>query len=389
MGSAALAALVGLAACSSSDGDDSTSENGTASFVLSTLVFGPVDTTSYVNVLDSLDPQTVDLGEAREFAGLADVWVHDGSVFVAEFDARTITRFSIENRSLIKNGEVSFLDYGLTDFGFWLNTFVSSSKAYFLDRAGQYVVWDPSAMAIVGTLPLPELPHRDDKTPFPGYSDRAALLRDGLLYQPIYWADEAFFEFTADSRIVVIDTERDEVVDVLEAPCPGLDFATRDESDNLYFSSWIFAPGGAALLDQPATCVVKVPVATNDVEKVFELAELTSGREGGVMRYLGDGRALVSVLHHDHASSNDVAEVTYGPNWRFWSLDVVTGDAAETEDIDWNAGAAYSASAGGKELMLVPAGDYTDTTVFEVASGSAPRKLFDTGGWSLRVFELP
>ncbi|HEY8946297.1 MAG TPA: hypothetical protein VIM73_18730, partial [Polyangiaceae bacterium] len=318
----------------------------------------------------------------------ADIWVHEGSLFVAEVESLTITKFSLEDEGLVQTGRLSFADYGLTDLGFWVNSFVGPSKAYLLDRATQIIVWNPAAMEIVGTLPLPEFEERESKLPFPGYSDRAAVIRDGLLYQPIYWADESFFEFAEDSRLVVIDVAQDEVVDVLEAPCPGLDFATRDEEDNLYFSSWIFAPGGAALLDQPQTCVVKIARGEREVEKAFDVAELTQGRQGGVLRYLGRGQALLSVLHDDNASSTEVAKVAYGPNWRFWSVDLDARSATRSDAIDWNAGAAYAANADGRQLMLVPAGDYAKTTVYEVGRNAEPREVFATPGWSLRVFAM-
>lgn len=76
----------------------------------------------------------------------------------------------------------------------------------------------------------------------------------------------------------MVDTELDEVIDVLEAPCPGLDFATRDESVNLCFSSLVFAPRGAALLEQPATCVVKIASGASEVEKLFDVAEQRTAR---------------------------------------------------------------------------------------------------------------
>src|SRR5688500_13136585 len=65
-------------------------------YVLSTLLFGDEGTTGYVSVLDSLGPQTIDNTEAREFAGAADVWVHEGAVFVTNDEAFTITKFSVE-----------------------------------------------------------------------------------------------------------------------------------------------------------------------------------------------------------------------------------------------------------------------------------------------------
>lgn len=67
----------------------------------------------------------------------------------------------------------------------------------------------------------PELPAPPGFQVFPGYSDRAARVRDGKLYQPLYTTDDTFFSYAAETRIVVVDVATDDVESVLEAPCPG------------------------------------------------------------------------------------------------------------------------------------------------------------------------
>ncbi len=113
------------------------------------------------------------------------------------------------------------------------NVFVADDKAYILSGTSQYVVWDPEAMVIVGTFDIPELPARDGLQPFPGYSDRAAIVRGHTLYQPIYYTDpdQAFFVMDGGSSLLVVDTEADEVEEVLELPCPGIDFASKDDDE--------------------------------------------------------------------------------------------------------------------------------------------------------------
>jgi hypothetical protein len=91
------------------------------------------------------------------------------------------------------------------------------------------------------------------------------VLRGNKLFVPVCWTNEEdFFSYDAKSRIMGIDTEKDELVESLEAPCPGLDFATEDEDGNIYFSSWVFAPPAAAVLDQPTTCIAKIAVGRGE-----------------------------------------------------------------------------------------------------------------------------
>jgi hypothetical protein len=359
-------------------------------YVVSTQIFDDRSTTGYVGLLDSLGTQTIDLTQAREFAGAADVWVHDGAVFVTNDEAFTITKFTVTGGALVEQGIVSFAAYGLSSFGFWLNTFVSSDKAYFLNDTAEYIVWDPSTLEITGSLPLPAPEPREGFRLFTGYSDRAGVLRDGLLYQPFYYTDESFFLFPPASRIVVTEVATDRVLRVIDAPCPGLDYATVDGQGNIYFSSWVYAAGGAAVLDQAPTCVFEVPVA-GEPRVAFTVADVTAGREGGVLRYLGNGKAMLSVLHDERfppSSAPNAMELTFGDNWRFWSYDPNQNVATEIEAIGWNGGAQYSFDIDQKTYMLVAASDYSTTTVYDLGDGLSLTPVFDTDGWATRLFKL-
>lgn len=368
---------------------DSSPEPGPA-YVLSSLVFGDEGTTGYISVLDSLGPQTIDNANAREFAGAADVWVHDGAVFVTNDERFTITKFSLEDGELVERGVVSFASYGLDSFGFWLNTFVSADKAYFLNGTLEYIVWNPSSMTITGSLTLPEAPPRDTFRLFTSYSDRAAVLKDGLLYQPFYWTDESYFLYAPESRIVVINVATDSVVNEIDAPCPGLDYATMDKAGSIYFSPWVYAAGGAAVLEQPPTCVFELP-ASGEPRVAFDFPSLTDGRQGAAMRVVSEGRALVSVLHDERFAPSDApsaADLTFADNWRFWSYDIAAGTASLIDDISWNGGAQYSFDIDGKTYMLVAASDYSTTAVYDLGDGRALTPAFDTPGWATRLFKV-
>jgi hypothetical protein len=383
--------ILGLAtACG---GEDEPAAEGKPHYLLSSVLFdADYNATTYLNLLDSIDAEQIAWDQAREFPGFADAWVRDGSIFVSEVNL-TITKFSVEGRRLVEEARLGFGDYGPSEseFGFWRNVFISPTKAYFLNGSTEYIVWNPQSMEITGTVPLPVLADRGDLKAYPGYSDRAALVRDGLLYQPMYWTDESYYKFTPDSRILVVDVQHDALVDVIEAPCPGLDFATADSAGSLYFSSWVFAPGGAAVLSQPATCVVKLASAGSSLSVPFKVAEVMGGHEGGVMRHLGGERFLLSVLHSERApasAAGDPQMIANGNNWRFWSYDSASGSASTLDAIDWNSGGAYAAEVDGKKLMLVPKSDYSATTAYEIGETGVPKRVFDTKGWSLRLFEL-
>jgi hypothetical protein len=346
--------------------------------------------TSYVSILDSLAPADLDLADATELAGGADLWVYDGTIFVAEEEPRTITRYTVENGQLVAGDKVSFQAYGLPTFGFWINTFVSPTKAYVQNDAKEIIVWNPTTMTIGGTIDLPALESPDGMILRTGYTDRSAALRDGKVYFPLYWSDATYFNDTGDSRIVVVDTATDTIDQTITAPCPGLDHVTADGDGNLFFSSWVFAAGGALVLDQPATCIFQVPV-TGTPARLFGFGDVTEGREGAALRYIGDERWIFSVLHGERVEitpETKPGDVTYGPNWRFWVYDGNTHQAAPVESIDWNAGAQYSFDIDQHTYTLVAEGNLTSTTIYDLGDGSAPEAILHVPGWSTRLFRL-
>lgn len=381
-----------LAACGGGgSGDD---EGGEHAYLLSSLVLGD-ESESYVAVLDNLAAQTIDKTKTTAFSGAADVWVHDGQVYVTDSENLTITRYTVDGRKLVAHETIGFGDYGLTDFGFWTNVFVATDKAYFLHGSAEYIVWNPRTMQITGTIPLPPQAAHGELALQPGYADRAAIVRNGRAYLPLYWTDpDTYFAYAQDSVIAVLDIATDKVVDMIQAPCPGLDYASADAAGNLFFSAWVYAPGAAAVLAQPATCAFEIPADGSAPHVAFQIADLTDGREGGAVRFLSNGRAMLSVFHDERFTIDDktnVSDVTFGPNWRFWSFDATqsplgTG-AAPIAAFDWSSGAQYTYDIANQPYMLVAAGDYSATTVYQL-DGTTPTPAFTVDGWSLRLFQV-
>lgn len=382
-----------LAACGGDDDDDDKTPVSEHAYVIGSQVFGS-DTLSYVSVVDSLQQTTVDLGKAHEFSGSADVWVQGEAVFVADAETLKITKYKVDGLTLVEEASISFANYGLTDFGFWRNSFVSADKAYFVNGTKELVVWNPTTMVISKTIALPALPERNGLKPFAGYSDRAAQLRNGKLYQPIYWTDSTYFQYTVDSAIVVVDVASDTVAETITAPCPGLDFSSADAAGNLYFSNWIYAAGGAAVVAQPSTCAFEIPADGSAPKVAMTFKDVTDGREGAALRFLPSGKAMFSTLHDERfpANTTDPGEVTFGDNWRFWTADPAAGalgtGAAVLEAYDWNAGAPYVFDVAGTDYMLIASGDYSKTTIFAQDATGAPASSFGIDGWAFRLFQV-
>jgi hypothetical protein len=148
--------------------------------------------------------------------------------------------------------------------------------------------------------------------------------------------------------------------------------------------------GGAAVLDQPSTCVFELP-AQGEPRVAFDVASVTDGREGGVLRHVGNGQALLSVLHDerfDLSGGASASDLTFAANWRFWSYDLAAGTARDIETADWNAGAQYSFDIDQKTYVLVALADYSATTLYDVGDGQTLTPVFETDGWATRLFKL-
>ena len=359
---------------------------------VSTISSAGDETVSYISVLDKLDGQTLDFSGSREFSGQADLWVASNEIFISDGETLEIGKYTVQDKTFKDAGKVNFSSTGVVEVGFWTSVFISPEKAYVFNNTAEAIIWNPKTLEITGSIKLPEFKNRDALEPFPGYSDRAAVVRGKRLFQPIYWTStENFFSYDKASQILVIDIEKDEIVETLDAPCPGLDFATQDDEGNIYYSSWVFAPPAAAVVEQPKTCIVKIPAGDDTkVETAFNVADVAEGHEGGALRYVGNGKAVLSVFHLEHATGDkDVQTVAFGPNWRFWSIDLKSKKAEAIEGIDWNAGAAYTSKVGSDTFLLVPDGDYASTTFYRDTGSIDPKPVLKTKGWSMRLFQLP
>ncbi|MEY4581106.1 MAG: hypothetical protein RL701_5809 [Pseudomonadota bacterium] len=369
--------------------------NADAVYAVVTQLSSSEESLAYLKTVTALAPQPIDLKDAREFTGGADAWSWNGFVYVSEQEKMTITKFKLEGNELKEQGKVNFTDYGVTELAFWLNAFISPTKAWVVHGTAEYIAWNPETMKITGTVKMPELAARGAMRPYASYTDRSTAVRDGLFYHPIYYTigGDDYFSFDAATSIAVYDVKTDALVKVIEAPCPGIDHVTQNEAGDLFFSAWVFAPGGAALLKQPSTCVAKIAKGADTATELFKVKDLTGGLEGGVLRYTGGGKALIAVLDPSHAPEadlSDVSAVAWGDNWKFWTYDFETNKAAliENDVIGWNSGAAYGTVVDGKSYLLVGTGDTSGTTLFDMTKPAEAKSLFTIEGWAMRLIKL-
>lgn len=382
--------------CSSDSGDDAGSQKAADAktrFVIATAVSSDTDANSYVRVMSEYEDE-LDLSTAREFPGWSDLNAIGKYVFVSSGEAPVVWRYTVAADGTLEGGGLrDTIDFGehTGDANFYNQTLISETKAYLIGEDG-YVVWNPTTLEIERTIPFPELPERDGIPAYYGL-DHSSVLRDGRLYASAGWGDTDNLKFFPDSRIVVIDTAVDEVVDVLDVPCPDLSAADRDEEGNLYFSNWVYSPGGTLLADGPATCAVRIPAGSEQIDRdwTFTYADV-DGHEGSNLGYLGQGKWLYTSFTNtldNYDPNEDRFGWLFGDHWQLRTLDTKTLGTAPVEGAPLNGGGYFSGRLDGTTHVLLPGDAYTTTTMYAIGSDGQATEKMHMSGWSTRMVQLP
>jgi hypothetical protein len=386
-------AALGLVACGG--GDDDGGAVSDVYYPTSSVVFSDQGQQTYVQMLPSIEAQTIDPSTAREFPGWADIWVHDGALLVADGEAPTIDRYRVEpDGALTEDGRVSFADYGASTAAFWGHLFVSPTKVYWFDTAGRTVViWDPTTMTITRSFPFPELANRGGLTLAGPTADRSSVVRGDRAYVPFYWADWTNYVLSEDSVVLVFDTTTDTLLDVISVPCPELNFVSVDDVGTIYFSNWGYSVMPTLLDGKARACAVRIPPGSDQLDAGWKLtfADVTEGREAATLRWIGGGKALFTVFHQERVELTPDADrygLTDSANWTLWSYDLATGAAAPFEGLGWHSAGLYGTRVDDKAILSVPSGDYASTATYTLAADGTVAKLWESVGWQTRLFKV-
>jgi hypothetical protein len=384
----------GADAASAPDG----SAGAGAAYVLSVIVFGPDDVTNtYVTLQDSLDIADVDTKKGIEFGSQANIAAYGGKLFISSGEAPTITRYGLneEKHELEEEATISFADYGESSVSVddTVNTFIGPHKAYLVGSDGTQIVWDPTAMQILGDIPPDDqVPaERGDKF----LQSSSGVARGNRLYRTFFWLDWSTYDFSAEQYFAVYDTDKDELISVTpEARCPGLGaLAVADEKGNAYFSNWFYNVSGVLQHDKPSGCALRVPAGKDELDPKWTLdfTELTGGHEGAQLSYVADGRALFAAFHQEDVEFDDETspyEIVSSPNWEVWSLDLATEEAKPVDGIERLGAQQNVFTLDGRTFVFAPNQDYDLTKVYEVFEDGTSQLAFSIHGWSRAFVKL-
>ncbi len=365
-------------------------------YAIATEIYGAdfSTSTSLVQLVSSLDVDEIDLGSAREYNGRATVGTVGNWLFVMDGEQPILERFSVgAGGSLTLDAQLSFANFGMPYWTIdaWGNTMVSPTKAYFSNAGdGSLIVWNPTTMEIVREIPLPTLASADMEL-----QSGPAYLRGDRVFRLFSWANFDTFEFSREpQQLGVYDTETDELLALVEDNrCPAVysePFA--DESGALYFSNHVWSPMETLVKGAPQSCALRVLAGETAFDPDWQLkyADFAGGREGAVLRYLGNGQGLADIFHAERVaitSGTDPSELGESSNWRLWTVDLNAGTGAPIEGLDFKPGGYNDVHVGGRTFILLPSDDYARTTGYELVNGAAIRR-FGIQGSTYHMVEL-
>jgi hypothetical protein len=382
-----LSGLICLAVIGCGDGQGGShddSDGGGPLFAVPTEIYSAdsSSSTSYVPVVSSLDVSRIELNKARELNGRATMAVVGDWLFLASSSAPIVERFRIaSDGSLKSDGRLSFANHGVPEFFAidpWGAVFVSAEKAYiFNGNDGSHVVWNPTTMEITGEIPGPDIAQE-------GYQfESIAIVQGNRMYRVFTLLNYDTWEFLAAPQyLAVYDVDTDELVNLVEETrCPQLySRPFVDESGDIYFSNFIWTPALSVTGDYPKSCALRVKhgAATFDPDFQLNFADITDGREAGILRYLGNGRALLDVFHAERATidaNTDPQELANTSNWRLWSVDLGSRTGAPLDGFDFKAAGYQDVAVDTRTFLMVPNEDYSETTSYEVVSGDVEQRF--------------
>jgi len=366
-------------------GETATGGNAESWFAVPTQVYGAefLTSTSYVPLVPSLDVSRIELDDAKELDGRASARRVGDWLFIAGSSEPVVTRYTVDDAgSLHEDGRLNFGNYGLPEYfsiDAWGAVFVNEEKAYIFNGSnGSHVIWNPTTMKITGEIPGPDIVVE-------GYNmESVAVVRGERMYRIFTFLNYETWEFLTEPQyLAVYDVENDELLDLVEETrCPQIyNRPFVDENDDIYFSGWVWTPGLALTGDYPKSCALRVNAGEDSFDPEWQLNfadEITDGREAGMLRYLGDGKALLDVFHDERVEiddDTDAQELVNTANWRLWTVDLNDLSGGPVEAFDYKAGGYTDIQVDDSTYLMVPNADYSETTAYEMVDGDAVERF--------------
>ncbi|WP_164014403.1 MxcI [Pyxidicoccus trucidator] len=333
---------------------------------------------NYFTLVDSLDQATrLDYTNSLELPGRPRLYAAQGIGFFAigGGEAPTITRYELKDGRLVAGSSISLAAQGVRAMGAQAVLFISPTKAYYKDDAqAQIIVWNPTEMVIVKTLPLPrELVKQGYVTSLSQWASRT-----GEAFFTVGWTTTTYDRVLPGTVLVRLDTTTDELTQVSDERCRDI-FKTAKLGDTLYFFSGVInGLGHTAYSSQNGgqqDCILRITPGqrTFDANYLGTVAPaLGANKVGTVIAVTEDGKAWVQVADTTITPSAPGTTYSewYSKGWSWWSLPLESLTSPARVQAEPGAYSGFAASTGESFFISQSSLDYSVSTLTELSSGT-------------------
>lgn len=359
---------------------------------------------SYVYLSKTLDfPERIDVKQSREFFGYANSTAVNGFLLMSE-EGSVMKKYAISSDlKWSEAAQISFANYAdLDDVGFWRQAIAGPHSGFLLHNGSSRLIWDPTDFKIGKDVTETQLaPKRDGlELSFSANRDPAnATPWKGPVLRPFnYQGEDAAGKWitSPDSLVVRYAPETFAEQSVTNVPCPDLQVPSQDEQGNTYFSGQGVDAHKALFPQGVRPCVAKFDASgTYDPSFTSDFAALTGGRLLGAFRYVRNGIAIGTVLHHEEVQADytkpldEATDKELAKHWYLWTFDLNARTAKQTS-LKTPVPRAFMSAEFGERYFVFPVAwePVSEVTNYELSLDGTLTPRFKTPGFAYTLAQV-
>ncbi|MEM9328825.1 MAG: hypothetical protein AAGA85_24380 [Bacteroidota bacterium] len=222
-----------LVGCGDDDGETGPAL-GSAFIVQNTVQAPDAPRTVFLSVVSNLTDE-IDLADAFEFNGGSRARVFNGQVYVFDSENLVVIKHNVdENNLLVEEDRFSVSQLGAASFNSQI-AFVNDEYALVLPNGlRQFVIWNPTTMAIRSTIDFPST------IPDPFNTSNIGSINvssDGKVYMGMAGLDFQNFSNVPGARVTIVDPVTEEVDVIFDETIAAGTEGAFDGDGNYYFNA--------------------------------------------------------------------------------------------------------------------------------------------------------